>query len=128
MKKILFEDALILSFAKTARLLVRFLPLRFSLWVGRVIGNVVYACTKRRKIAHRNLRAAFSAEKSRSEMKHIARASVQNLVMSAIELLRFPDLDQAYIKKHVAIIGTEKFIPILEAGKGIIFLTAHFGN
>ncbi len=128
MKKILFEDALILSFAKTARLLVRFLPLRFSLWIGRAIGNVVYACTKRRKIAYRNLRAAFSAEKSRPEMKRIARASVQNLAMSAIELLRFPDLDQVYIKKHVAIVGTEKFIPTLEAGKGIIFLTAHFGN
>ncbi len=128
MKKILFEDALILSFAKAARVLVRWLPLRFSLGVGRAIGNVVYACTKRRKIAYRNLRAAFSAEKSRPEMKRIAQASVQNLAMAAIELLRFPDLDQAYIQKHVAIIGTEKFIPTLQSGKGVIFLTAHFGN
>ncbi len=128
MKKILFEDALILSFAKAARLLVHCLPLRFSLWVGRRLGTLIYACTKRRKIAYRNLRAAFSSEKSRTEMRRIARASVQNLVMCAIELLRFPDLNQSTIKKHVTILGTEKFIPALETGKGVIFLTAHFGN
>src|SRR3989338_10951741 len=101
MKKILFEDALILSFAKAARLLVHCLPLRFSLWVGRGLGTLVYACSKRRQIAYRNLRAAFSSEKSRNQMRRIARDSVQNLVMSAIELLRFPDLNQLYIKKHV---------------------------
>src|SRR3990167_903968 len=128
MKKILFEDALILNFAKAARALVHALPLWFSLWVGRCLGTAIYACTGRRKIAYRNLRAAFSVQMSRSQMKGIARRSIQNLAMSAVELLRFPDLDQAYIERHVKIVGMEKFIPTLKEGKGVIFLTAHFGN
>lgn len=128
MKKILFEDVLILSVVKTLRTLVRVLPLEVSLRVARGVGRVVYYLGKRRKVAHKNLRAAFATEKSRGEMKRIAQISVQNLALSAVELLRFPDMDRAYVEKHMRVIGMEKFEPVLRSGKGIIFLTGHFGN
>lgn len=128
MKKILLEDALILSAAKTARSLVHLLPLGCSLWVGRRIGGLIYSVNKRKRIAYQNLRAAFSAEKSPRELRAISKRSFENMVMAIVELLKFPDLDRAYIDKHVRILGTEKFKEPLEQKQGLIFLTAHFGN
>src|SRR3989338_6102807 len=128
MKKILFEDALILSAAKLARRIVHALPLECSLWVGCRIGRLIYSVNKRRRIAYQNLRAAFSAEKSPRELEAISKKSFENMVMAIVELLKFPDINRSYIDRHVRILGTEKFTKYLEQHQGIIFLTGHFGN
>ena len=128
MKKLLFEDALILRTAKAARFLVHHLPLGLSLCFGRVIGAAVYCFTKRRKIAYKNLRAAFAAEKPRPQLRRIAFRSIQNLVVSMVEFLRIPDMDAGDLRRHLTVIGREKYEPRLREGKGIIFLAAHFGN
>src|SRR3989338_7273135 len=60
-------------------------------------------------------------------MKSIALRSMQNLSMSAVELLRFPDMDEGTIKKNIQIQGTEKIDAKLKDKKGALFLTAHFG-
>jgi KDO2-lipid IV(A) lauroyltransferase len=127
-KKTLFEDALILSFAKTARGLVHVLPPGVSLFLARRIGDLAYAVMKRRRLSYKNLRAAFARRLGRARMKEIARRSVENLAMTAIEMLRFPDLDRRYVDESLEFAGTERFEPYLKEGKGIIFLTAHFGN
>ncbi len=128
MKKTLFEDVLILSLVKTAQALVRLLPLGVCVRGARVLGVAVYFLSKRRRIAYKNLRAAFAGEKSRREMKRIARVSMENLVASAVELLKAPDLDRAYVDRHVRIDGKERFEPYLQQGRGLIFLTAHLGS
>ena len=108
MKKILFEDALILRVVKALRILAHRLPLRVSFAIARAVGTLVYYSSKRRKVAYKNLRAAFAKEKTRSEMKAIALRSMQNLSMSAVELLRFPDMDEAYIRKNIRIVSLFK--------------------
>ena len=128
MKKILFEDALILSAAKFARFLVHCLPFRLSLFFGWCLGAAIYFFSKRKKIAYRNLRAAFASEKSPPEMRRIARRSMQKMALCMIEMLRFPDMNRETVDRHVKILGPERFEPCLKEGQGIIFLTAHFGN
>ncbi len=128
MKKILLEDALILSFVKALRWLVHVLPLKASLFIARGVGALVFSLTARREIAYKNLKAAFAEQMTRDQMMGIARRSIQNMIMSGIELLRFPDLTLDYVKEHVKITGIERFEPFLNEKKGIIFLTAHFGN
>ncbi len=128
MKKTLLEDALILNVTKTLRFFVHWLPFGVSLFIGRCFGNAVYLLSKRRGIAYRNLRAAFATEKTRKEMKRIVRKSMQTMGLSAMELLRFPDLNERYVREHLEFVGTHKFEPYLREKKGIIFLTAHFGN
>src|SRR3989338_4842446 len=128
MKKILFEDALILSAAKLARGIVHALPLSGSLWVARRIGRVIYTVNKRKRGAYQNLRAAFSTEKTPQELVAISKQSFESMVMAMVELLKFPDMDRSTIDKHVRIIGTEKFQEYFDKKKGLIFLTAHFGN
>ncbi|HTL70308.1 MAG TPA: ELM1/GtrOC1 family putative glycosyltransferase [Candidatus Eisenbacteria bacterium] len=128
MKKISFEDALILNAVKTLRVVARVLPVGVSLFIARVAGALVWRLTKRRKVSYRNLRAAFAAEKTPAELRRIARRSMQNLVMSFVEMLRFPETDEAWVDRHVEVVGREHVDRAVAAGRGVIFLTGHFGN
>ncbi len=126
--KTAIEDTLILAAAKTLRALVRFLPFSVTLALAKAIGgSVVYGLSRRRKVAYKNLRSVFCKEKSRDDLKRIARASFENLAMSVVELLRSPEMDEAYFKKYIQVTGAENVYPYL-GKRGIIFLTGHFGN
>ncbi|OIO34766.1 MAG: hypothetical protein AUJ70_00280 [Candidatus Omnitrophica bacterium CG1_02_40_15] len=104
------------------------IPLRPSLWIGRRMGDIVYhANLKRRMIAYANLKAAFP-EKSSSDLKRINRAHFENLGMNVIELLKLPFMAKDYLKRHVKLENVDSLKFSMEQGKGVIVLTAHFGN
>ncbi len=128
MKKISFEDVLILNAIRLGRFCVRVLPIGVAMAVARLIGRLVYATSKRRRIAYKNLRMAFAGEKSSKELKRIARASMENLAMSGVDLLRIPEMNRQYVEKYFRIEGREKFEPYIARGQGVIFLTGHFGS
>ncbi|MBI4432812.1 MAG: mitochondrial fission ELM1 family protein [Candidatus Omnitrophica bacterium] len=128
MKKISFEDALILNTARSARFIFRFLPPAAALAVARGIGFLVYLMSKRRPIAMKNVRSVFAGELDRRQMKRIARQSFGHVAMTAVEMLRFPEMDKRYLEERIKITGLEKFERALASGRGIIFLSAHFGN
>jgi len=110
-------------------LLFRLIPISFGLWIGRRIGQLAYyANRKRRSIAYRNLKAAFGAELSQSDIKGIIKRMYQNLAQMLVEVLTFPRINKKYIDKYVAIDGIEHLEAAVKRGKGIIFLTGHFGN
>ena len=127
-KKILFEDALILNAARVSSFFLRLLPVEAALWTGRRIGDVVYFFSKRRSIAVRNLRAAFASEFPPEKIERIARDSFKTMAMSAVELLRFPSINEAYIRQNLNILGRHHYESMLQGGQGAIFLTGHFGN
>ncbi len=128
MKKLSFEDALILKTTKTARFLARVLPRH--VWLGFLwsIGGLVYLFSRRRQVAIKNLRAAFAQEKSRGELRRIARRSIQNMAVSLGEMLCFPEMNLSTVRRDIRFEGLEKFEPYLSKQQGLIFLTAHFGN
>ncbi len=129
MTKIEWEDALILKGIRLARFFVKHIPVRLSFAIIRAVGRTIYRLSKRGRIAYRNVRMVFAAEgMSRRRMRAIARLSIENLASSAVDLLTIPDMDREYVRRHIKIQGTEKFEPLLKQGKGIIFLTAHFGS
>ena len=127
-KKILFEDALILNAARCSSFLLRLLPVEAALWTGRRIGDAVFFFSKRRSIAIRNLRAAFASEVPPQKIERIARDSFRTMAMSAVELLRFPSVDETYIRQNLNILGRHHYESMLQGGQGAIFLTGHFGN
>ena len=103
-------------------------PLRPALWLGRRMGDIAYhANLKRRMIAYANLKAAFS-EKGPKELRKINKRHFENLGMSIIELLKLPVMHKAYLDRHVKIENLDRIRQCLEKGKGVIVLTAHFGN
>ena len=128
MKKISYEDALILNGIRFARFCVRALPIDVSMTGARAFGRFVYWTSKRRSIAYKNLRMVFAGEKSSKEMRRIARVSMENLAMSGIDLLSIPEMTREYVEKNFEIEGEERFKPYVEGSKGVIFLSGHFGS
>lgn len=127
MKKHSFEDALILTAVKAARAITRRLSESAVSGLAGAVGLVVYGVSKRRVVAYRNLRAAFP-EREPGELRHIARRSARSLALSFFELLRAPEMDAAYGQEHVAVVGREHLEAAFGKGKGVIFLSGHFGN
>ncbi len=113
---------------KAFSLILFCIPLRLALWIGRRGGDLAYFVNaKRRSIAYANLKSAFP-EKEAVEIKKILRAHYENLGMSVIELLKFSVTGKGYLDKYVEMNGVENIDDAVQKGKGLIFLTAHFGN
>ena len=87
----------------TARL-ASFLPLGCLSLLGNCIGALLYFAWKdRRGIALGNLRLAFGEEKSKKEIKSIARRSFQNLLVGLCEGIRFVCLPIEHLERRLVV-------------------------
>ncbi len=82
---------------------------------------------RQRKIAFESLNIAFGKEKSPQEVEQIARNCFENLGRGMIELIYFMD-HPAMIKERVVFEGKENLDKAFKEGKGVIAVSAHFGN
>lgn len=101
------------------------LPLAFGRFFGRL---AFYLDKKHRGIALKNLETAFGREKDSSEIYNIAKNIFENLGMNLIEFCRIPRLNSGNIDKIVTVRGFDNFLNAYKKNKGVLFLTAHFGN
>ena len=109
--------------------LIGHIPLGLSLWFGMTLGRIgFYLDKKHREIVINNLTAAFQNEKSSCEISAIARKVFENLGMNFMEFCRLPWLKEQDLTGYVECDGFENFKRAYNKGKGIIFLTGHFGN
>ncbi|HZR45561.1 MAG TPA: lysophospholipid acyltransferase family protein [Candidatus Manganitrophaceae bacterium] len=115
-----------------ARLFIAFLqllPVGLSLWTGAMLGRLFYVLDRRhREIALNNLASALGREKSEKERKQIARGSFENLGRSVAEICRLQRAVSPDLQKRIEIEGWDHYRSALDQGKGVICLTAHFGN
>lgn len=105
------------------------LPTRIGLVLGRAFGSIsFYILKKERKKALENLDIAFGDSKSKAEKRSIAKKAFENLGKSFIEVISIPKFNRGNINKYVSCknIGILKRF-VLE-NKGVIILSAHFGN
>ncbi|MBI4368557.1 MAG: mitochondrial fission ELM1 family protein [Candidatus Omnitrophica bacterium] len=107
---------------------LQWLPLEPALALGRAAGVLISRFSRRRRIAYVNLKAAFGGRFNAEERKRIARKHFVNLTQNAVEILRFPKLDQHYFETHIEVQGRDRFEKIVERGGGTILVTPHFGN
>ncbi len=108
---------------------INLLPEGFALWIGRQLGNLMYAMDfEHRKVAVDNLKIAFGEEKSETERRSIARKNFQNIGMMAIEFFQIPKMDLEAYKKKVTMEGLDRALKILDEGRGALLLLGHFGN
>jgi KDO2-lipid IV(A) lauroyltransferase len=109
--------------------LIRILPRRACLLMGRIIGSTVYRIDKKhRDIALKNLQVAFGEEKSEAEKRHIARRSFEHFGQALFEILKFPSLSLEKKEVLLRIEGEEHVRNALRKKKGALVLTAHYGN
>jgi KDO2-lipid IV(A) lauroyltransferase len=81
-----------------------------------------------RENVYDNLRHVLGPEADPSRVEKVAREIFRNQARNYYDLFRVPSLSDAQIERLVTIHGLEHLDEALAAGKGLIGVTAHFGN
>ncbi len=69
-------------------------------------------------------------EKSLREMRTIARRSLANVLQSAVEMIRAPRFDKAWMDRHVVDgqIYKDRLQELVDEGNGVVIMVPHSGN
>lgn len=95
--------------------------LRFLIGVGFLVTG------RLKKIARESLRIAFGKEKTDAQIEEIIKKCFSNFGQGMVEMIYFNEhLDM--VDKHVIFEGKENIEAALAKGKGVMAVTAHFGN
>ncbi len=104
------------------------IPLKVRICLMEGMSQLLFMIDGRhRRIAQRNLALAFG-EKTDGERTRIARSAFRNIGRVMAEFSSTPRLNQENLARYVIVEGEENFRRAHEKGKGVLFLTAHFGN
>jgi Kdo2-lipid IVA lauroyltransferase/acyltransferase len=107
--------------------LVRITPAPLVRAGGTMVGLAFYTLDRaHRRIAERNLATAFPA-RAPAERRAIARRAFAHFGRLTLELLRFATLSPHEMLKRVEFDGEERARLAYAQGKGVLFVTGHFG-
>jgi len=107
--------------------LVRIVPGPLLRAGGTLLGLAFYAVDRaHRRIAQRNLATAFPSRPA-AERRAIARAAFAHFGRLLLELLRFATLSPAQMLRRAEFDGEERARNAYGQGKGVLFITGHFG-
>jgi KDO2-lipid IV(A) lauroyltransferase len=105
------------------------LPARPLYAFAVILGEIGYvAWTAKRHIAKRNFAIVLGRPWTDREVARVARRSFRNFAKYVVEIMRFPKLDVADFERLVSVEGWEHLRGALALGKGVIFVSIHFGN
>ena len=109
-------------------LIIKFIPERgiYSFAKNLAILGFIIA-SKQRKIALESLTIAFGKDKTKSEIEQIAKDCFIFMAKAGLEVMFFMDKPKL-LKKHIEFAGKENLEAALAKGKGVILISAHFGN
>jgi KDO2-lipid IV(A) lauroyltransferase len=113
---------------QTVAFLLMLLPLSGARWLGRNLGAFVFDFLGYRKdVTLGNLRRAFP-EKSDDEIAQVARGAYKNLGITLFEILWYPRMSREQVSKSMHFDYPDVVRNAYKKGKGLLILTAHFGN
>ena len=118
------EYAAAWPFIKILGLLPRPLARGFGISLGRII---YLAHVRLRRVGMRNLALAFP-DKSEAERARILRGEFTSLGRQLAEVCQFPRYTRENVEQVVVYDGLENYQRAYARGKGVLFLTAHFGG
>ncbi|TAN61868.1 hypothetical protein EPN16_02680, partial [bacterium] len=129
MKKSLLTEYCVYTLARFLGFIVISLPPRANYALGKIAGILGYSLLhKKRRIALKNLKTAFSRQLSYGELERVAKKSFISLALNIIEALYIPRIDSRYINRYVRIENQKYLDDALKTGKGVILLSYHLGN
>ncbi|MDE2214215.1 MAG: mitochondrial fission ELM1 family protein [Candidatus Omnitrophica bacterium] len=124
-----FRKSFLFAAVRTAAFIFMLLPMRTSLWLGRVLGWLGYYClSQKRKVVYANLKTVFAGERSPRQLRILSREVFVNFIQSVVELLCLPKIKRLGFQKFVELEGSEHIDQGLSKGKGVIFLAIHSGS
>lgn len=110
--------------------LVNALPYPIAMAAARGLARLAFDVLgfKRKRTIER-IATAFP-EKTPKEVRAIARRSLANVLQSAVEMIRAPRLDKAWMDRHVADgqLYKDKLQELVDEGNGVVIMVPHSGN
>jgi Kdo2-lipid IVA lauroyltransferase/acyltransferase len=109
--------------------LLAHLPSAVGLAAGRRLGDLLWwALPGRRAVALDNLRRVFGGERPPAEIRRLGRRSFQHVGMNLVEACRYFLRPTHVMLSRVRVEGLQHFQTAAAHGRGVLVLTAHFGN
>ena len=115
---------------RVACALVNMVPYSAAMAAARFLGALAVRVFrfKRRRTLDRIM--SVFPEKSRREAMSIAVQSLQNVLMTAVEMMRAPSLDRAWMDRHVrdGLKYKDRLQAYVDEGRGVVIMVPHCGN
>lgn len=109
--------------------IIRSLPKRFSLFLGRRLGELMhYFDFKHKAIAYANIKTALGAKLSARELTRLTKDFYRSFGQNIIEIFFIPLVDKDYVNKYITMEGLDYIEQGFKRGKGVILLGAHGGS
>ena len=103
------------------------MPRHFAYPTAKTLARLgFHLAPRQRRAGLRNLQMAFP-ELSLKAREGILRGSFENLGRLLVEFTHMPELNKGNICRFVVHDGLENYLEGLRRGRGVIFMTAHFG-
>jgi len=124
-----YSEKIIIGAFEHVLKLIGLFPRKLAQGIADLLGRILFSVVKKhRRIAINNLTYAFGHEKQPQEIKKIARQVFINLIMVVFEVGWSLHLKESQFAEHFKIDGFHNMKNAYEKGKGVLALTAHFGN
>jgi KDO2-lipid IV(A) lauroyltransferase len=105
------------------------LPPALGLAAGRRIGDVLWwLLPRRRRVALDNIRRSLGREMAPDEIRRLGRRSFQHVGMNLVEACRYFLRPTDVMLSRVRVHGVEHLRGAAAHGRGVLILTAHYGN
>ena len=131
MKANFYTESVLYWTVKKVSKLAQKLPPEWNVRIGAAAGTLLYyALPGRQRVALDNLRGAFGKGYTPAEYQRMIRALFQNFGRMFMEVAAIPAMDRATVDRWVMVAPScrERLEKALALGKGVIFITGHFGN
>jgi KDO2-lipid IV(A) lauroyltransferase len=129
MKQNLIADYLSCILFRAVSFFTFFLPLNFSLFLGRRLGDLIYLFDRRhRALAYANISKTVADNLDCASSARITRKSYQAFAQNLMEISFIPRINKQYLQKYIHIENKGYIREAFNRGKGVIFLIVHEGN
>jgi KDO2-lipid IV(A) lauroyltransferase len=122
-------QVLIYYLYRLAGWLLPLVPGRFGYWLAERIGDLLY---RRNGLAVHNVRSnmrhVFGPGADQVVIERTVQQVFRNQVKNYFDVVRVPRMSDAEIQRRLTIDGLDRAIEALRVGKGLILVSAHFGN
>lgn len=123
------ERPLIGCLSRLAAWLARRQPIARVQRLGDLFGWLVFMTVRsRQRMAERSLRQVFGDRLTAAERKRIRYFCTRNLAKTMLELFRLPTMSDEEFDRLVSVEGIEHLDRAVAMGRGVIAVSAHYGN
>ncbi len=129
MKTSSVKESFAYSGLKILESIVTVLPYPAALALGRWLGRFYCALSPRKRgTVYRNLKIAFADSKFPSEIRRITRRTFEVFGEKLTEMMKLSRLSEEQRARIISVDGQENIDEAMSQGKGMIFLSMHFGS